>query len=335
MSTSTNHFKLGLFLLAAVALLVGALLFLGAGRMFRPQTMFETYFNESVQGLELGSTVKFRGVNVGSVRRIAFTGSQYQGALPVSERLPFILVEFALDEREVGPDLARQFREDIGDQVKRGLRARLSQQGITGVAFLELDVVEPERNPSLPFDWTPRNPHIPSMPSRLSRIFESTEKFFGKFEEVDVALVFTNVNNALVSLRRTLDNADTGAISGQVTNFLAELRATNQRLSDLLDQPGWKQLPADAAQTLATARETIAGLHAALEKADLAAVAAQATQTLRQIQTLAAGRDGEIDEILQNLASLTENLRAVSELARQYPSFLLFGQPPARKPTEP
>ncbi|HMO65548.1 MAG TPA: MlaD family protein, partial [Verrucomicrobiota bacterium] len=75
MSTSTNYFKLGVFLLAAAALLVGALLFLGAGRMFRPQVMFETYFNESVQGLELGSAVKFRGVNVGSVRRIAFTGT--------------------------------------------------------------------------------------------------------------------------------------------------------------------------------------------------------------------------------------------------------------------
>lgn len=335
MSTTTNHFKLGVFLLAAVALLVGALLFLGAGRMFRPQTMFETYFNESVQGLELGSTVKFRGVNVGSVRRIAFTGSQYQSALPASERLPYILVEFALDEREVGPDLANQFRDDTAAQVKRGLRARLSQQGITGVAFLELDVVEPERNPSLPFDWTPRTPHIPSMPSRLSRIFESTEKFFEKFDEVDVALVFTNVNHALASVRRALDHADTGAISGQATNLLAELRVTNQRLADLLAQPGLQQLPADAAQTLASARDTIASLRGQLEKADLAGVTAQATQTLRQIQSLAAGRDGEIDEILQNLAALTENLRAVSELARQYPSFLLFGQPPAPKPAKP
>lgn len=335
MSTKTNHFKLGLFLISAVLLLVVALLFFGVGRMFRPQIIFESYFDESLQGLELGSTVKFRGVTVGTVRRIAFTGAQYQSTTPIADRLPYVLVEFALDEREIGPEIARQLREDTEAQVKRGLRARLTQQGITGVSILELDIVDPERNPPLPFKWTPRNPHIPSMPSRLSRIFESTEKFFEKIEDVDVAQVLTNVNGALVALKTTLERADTGAISGQVTNFLAELRVTNQRLSDLLAQPGWKQLPADAAQTLATARDTIASLRASLEKADLAAVTAQATQTLRQIQTLAAGRDGEIDEILQNLATLTENLRAVSELARQYPSFLIFGQPPAPKPTEP
>ncbi|MBX3731103.1 MAG: MCE family protein [Verrucomicrobiae bacterium] len=335
MSTSTNHFKLGVFLLAAATLLVGALLFLGAGRMFRPQVMFETYFDESVQGLEVGSTVRFRGVSVGTVRRIAFTGAQYQSADPIAERRPYVLVEFALDEREIGPEIALQIREDTEAQVRRGLRARLTQQGITGVAILELDIVDPVRNPPLPITWTPRYPRIPSTPSRFNRIFESTEQFFEKFREVDVAVVFTNINQALVSLRQSLEGADTPAISGQFTNLLAELRVTNERLGGLLAEPAWKELPGDAAQTLAGARDAIASLREQLERADLAGVATQATQTLRQVQNLAAGRDGELDEILRNLAALMENLRAVSELARQYPSFLIFGQPPAPKPTKP
>lgn len=335
MSTQTNHFKLGVFIIAAALLLVAALLFFGAGRAFRPQQVFETYFDESVQGLEVGSRVKFRGVSIGTVRRIAFTASVYEMAKPLSERLPYVLVEVALDERETGPELGRQIGRDTPAQVKRGLRARLAQQGITGVAFLELDIVDPERNPVLPITWEPRNPHIPSTRSRLGRIFQSTEKFFEKLEGVDVALVLTNVNAALVSAKRALDRADTGAISGELTNFLAELRVTNRRLSDLLAEPGWKELPGDASRTLANARDAIGNLRDQLEKTDLVAVTAQATQTLRQIQNLAAGRDGEIDEILRNLATLTENLRALSELARKYPSFLLFGQPPQPKPSEP
>lgn len=335
MSTQTNHFKLGAFILGAGVLLVAALLFFGLFRAFRPQVLFETYFNESVQGLEVGSRVKLRGVNIGTVRRIALTASEYETDRPVAERRPYVLVEVALDERDLGPEIGRQIGQDTQAQVARGLRIRLSQLGITGVSFLELDFVDPLRNPPLEVPWPPRNPFIPSMPSRLTRIFESTENFFEKLEGVDVALVLTNVNNALVAVKTALDGADSPAISGQLTNLLAELRVTNQRLSDLLAQPGLKQLPADAAQTLATARDTIASLRGQLEKADLAGVTAQATQTLRQIQSLAAGRDGEIDEILQNLAALTENLRAVSELARQYPSFLLFGQPPAPKPAKP
>ncbi|MFN0069254.1 MAG: MlaD family protein [Limisphaerales bacterium] len=331
MSTSTNHLKLGAFILGAGALLVVALLFFGIFRAFRPQVVFETYFNESVQGLEVGSRVKLRGVTVGTVRRIALTAAEYELDRPVAERRPFVLVEVALDERDLGPEIGR----DTEAQVRRGMRIRLSQLGITGVSFLELDFVDPARNPPLAVPWTPRHPHIPSMPSRLNRLFESTEKFFQKLESVDVALVLTNVNAALVAVKSALDGADTAAISGQLTNFLAELRATNHRLADLLAQPGWKELPAEAGQTLARARETLASLQEQLEMADLASVTAQATDTLRQLQTLASGRDGEIDEILSNLAALTENLRALSELARKYPSFLLLGEPPQPKPNKP
>lgn len=335
MSTKTNHFKLGAFILGAGVLLVAALLFFGLFGAFRPKAIFETYFNESVQGLEVGSRVKLRGVNVGTVRRIALTASEYELDRPVAERRPYVLVEVALDERDLGPEIGRQIGRDTEAQVARGMRIRLSQLGITGVSFLELDFVDPQRNPPLEAPWQPRNPYIPSMPSRLTRIFESTENFFEKLEDVDVALVLTNVNRALVAVKDALDGADSPAISGQLTNLLAELRVTNRRVADLLAEPAWRQLPAEAGQTLARARETLAGLQQQIEKADLAAVAAQATQTLRQVQGLAAGRDGEIDEILQNLAALTENLRAVSELARQYPSFLLFGQPPAPKPAKP
>jgi paraquat-inducible protein B len=335
MSTRTNHFKLGAFILAAGALLVAALLFFGLGRAFRPQVVFETYFNESVQGLEVGSRVKLRGVNIGTVRRIALTAAEYESDRPVTERRPYVLVELALDERDLGPEIGRQIGRDTAAQVARGLRIRLSQLGITGVSFLELDFVDPLRNPPLEVPWEPRNSYIPSMPSRLTRIFESTENFFEKLEGVDVALVLTNVNQALVAVKAALDGADSPAVAGQLTNLLAELRVTNRRVAGLLDDPAWQQLPAEAAQTLARARETLAGLQQQLEKADLAAVTAQATQTLRQIQGLAAGRDGELDDILRNLNSLTENLRALSELARKYPSFLIFGQPPARKSAEP
>ena len=69
-TTATNHWKLGLFVLLAVVALLGALFWLGARRFHRESFAAVSYFDESVQGLDVGSPVKFRGVTVGTVAEI-------------------------------------------------------------------------------------------------------------------------------------------------------------------------------------------------------------------------------------------------------------------------
>ena len=72
-----NYFKIGLFVLAAVVLLVILLIALGAGNFGSKKIYFETYFDESVQGLSSGSTVHFRGFPIGKVERISFLWQEY------------------------------------------------------------------------------------------------------------------------------------------------------------------------------------------------------------------------------------------------------------------
>src|SRR3954469_21039526 len=93
MSAQANFFKLGLFVIAGTVALVLLLLVLGSGRWFQSKVVVETYFNESVQGLDVGSKVKCRGVNVGEVTRISFTYTKYQLDRPPDERLRYVLVE--------------------------------------------------------------------------------------------------------------------------------------------------------------------------------------------------------------------------------------------------
>src|SRR5205807_5729109 len=69
-TTATNHWKLGLFVLLAVGTMLGALFWLGARRFRRESFRAVSYFDESVQGLDVGSPVKFRGVTVGTVADI-------------------------------------------------------------------------------------------------------------------------------------------------------------------------------------------------------------------------------------------------------------------------
>jgi len=71
MSAQANFFKIGVFVIGGVLTLVLLLLVLGSGQWFQSKVAIETYLNESVQGLEVGSKVRYRGVVVGEVRRQA------------------------------------------------------------------------------------------------------------------------------------------------------------------------------------------------------------------------------------------------------------------------
>ena len=64
--------------MGAVIAGVIVLVVIGSGRWFQPKLTIESYFNESVQGLDVGSKLKYRGVVIGEVKRIGFTYNKYQ-----------------------------------------------------------------------------------------------------------------------------------------------------------------------------------------------------------------------------------------------------------------
>src|SRR5580765_6901473 len=140
MSQKANYFKLGLFVIGAIAAGIIVLIIIGSGRWFQKRVTIETYFNESVQGLDIGSKLKYRGVSIGEVTRIGFTYNKYQLDRPISQRARYILVEAQIQPKLLG---GRAGAGDLTDQVtanmeiERGLRMRLAPQGITGTSYLE------------------------------------------------------------------------------------------------------------------------------------------------------------------------------------------------------
>ena len=77
MSQQAHYFKIGVFVLGATALAVVGIIVLGAGKWFERSTTVETYFYESVQGLEIGAPVRLRGVRVGRVESIQLAREEY------------------------------------------------------------------------------------------------------------------------------------------------------------------------------------------------------------------------------------------------------------------
>src|SRR4051812_46819040 len=70
MAAPTNHWKLGLFVVVGIVMSLTTVAVLGARSLRTEVGRYVSYFDESVQGLEVGSPIKFRGVTIGTVARI-------------------------------------------------------------------------------------------------------------------------------------------------------------------------------------------------------------------------------------------------------------------------
>ena len=63
-----NPTLVGLFVLASAFLAMGTVIFVASMKLFRAEATVLVYFDESVNGLSIGSPVKFKGVPIGRNR---------------------------------------------------------------------------------------------------------------------------------------------------------------------------------------------------------------------------------------------------------------------------
>ena len=132
MKTKVSPAVVGAFVLGAFTLGVLALLFFGGVSFFHKQQRFLVYFDESIQGLNLGSPVKLRGVAVGRVVGLAI---RYDPAK--NHSVVAVVCEFdrnrITDSKGVMIDVSN--RNELQSLVDHGLRAQLGVVGLaTGLA---------------------------------------------------------------------------------------------------------------------------------------------------------------------------------------------------------
>src|SRR3954470_18051133 len=111
MAEKASYTKLGIFVVVTTVLLMAGLALLGAGAFLKHTFLAETYFPESVQGLEKGASVKLRGVTIGKVRSIELVlGRPVTEGGQVKDARGYVRVELELDadrfaDRDIAKDL--------------------------------------------------------------------------------------------------------------------------------------------------------------------------------------------------------------------------------------
>lgn len=318
--------------LVGVGLLLGFVFFLTQSRLSGTDSVMETYIRESVQGLEVGSPVRYRGVSVGRVTSIGLASAEYRrpAGEAFASAFQLVVVRFAVNLQRVGdiPSLA--------DAVKLGLRARLSSQGITGVSYIEMDFLDASANETLrTLPWVPKFPWIPAVPSTVAQVQSAAEMVMRQLQDIDFAGLFATISGLATEVRDQVKAAELARAVNEATALLADFR----RLANEADIPG---VMGEIRNTTLALRETVsspdvrnalASLSAAAQ--DLRRTAARLPATIGQIDAGVRGvrnttgdLQSDLAPVLRDLRATTANLRETTEALRRSPSQALLGAPP-------
>ncbi len=340
MSEKTNHFKLGLFVIFAVAFLVGGIVVFGSGAFEPEPFMVETYFDTSVTGLEVGGKVLLRGVPQGSVTEVTFVRDAYDLTLGSPEWFKYgsyVVVRMALYPPQHEGRTEADVERLLARMVQDGLRVRLATQGLTGIAYLDGDFLDVERYPPFEASWQPAHFYIPSAPSTFTSIGQSLDTLTKKLQAVDFGGLFREVDSLLASVMGAVKDLEIKSFREDLGQVLTDARGTIERMNDLLESPDLNATLANVSELtrnlnsqLSTGeiRSTLRNVETASE--DLPRMMSQLGKTLRKLDRLVSGESSDVAETLANLRLTSENLRELTNTVKKYPSYVLFGSPPKK-----
>jgi len=335
MASLKTKVTVGLFMLIGIVVAVVAIAWLGMSHYFEAGDLYAAYFDESVQGLDKDSPVKYRGVPVGRVVSI--------GVAPDS-----VLIEVVM---RINPGL--ELEDYIND-----ITAQLTSVSITGIVFVGLDRKREgyiDRTPKISFKS--KYPVIATEPSDIKKYMEGLEDVLKQLNAMDVEGISNRVKNTLDRLDQTVEDAKINAIS-------ASIRASLSNLEKILDLKKWHAIldtmenaadsidrfGEDAGQTVDQIKQMVSRLDKIVidNEAGVSNAIRDFQNAMENADTLMAdgseliNKSGSSISILvnhllvteQNLQSASENLNRFIEILANQPSQLIFSEPPAPRKVE-
>ena len=316
MSAPTNHWKLGLFVVLGVAVSLAVFTVLGARSMKKDSVPYKFYFDESVQGLDIGSPTKFRGVTVGTVSKI-----------DVAPDRRHVEVTSEMEVAELGRlGLIEKSGLKITILKPPDLRVQLASQGVTGVKFLLIDFYDVSAYPPPLLSFpTPEN-YIPTATSTLKSLEDAMARAGDR-----VPVVLDGLVTLIAKMNAMLVSMDVKGISEQA---LVTLNATNRLLAsiqatiDKLDAPG---ISKRTKATLDDVSATLAQINGVTTKlSHEKGLLASAQRTSEALGGVARGTSAQIEDTLRGIQEAAEAIQRVAEGLERDPDMLIKGRKKAR-----
>jgi phospholipid/cholesterol/gamma-HCH transport system substrate-binding protein len=324
MSAPTNHWKLGLFVVTGFVMTLTAVATLGARSVRTEVGLYVSYFDESVQGLDVGSPIKFRGVTIGTVGRIGIA-PDHRHVEVMSE---LVVSELGRLRINVGEGPAKR---DAPKKLAMAtdLRVQLASSGLTGVKFLQLDFFDVTDNPPpvLPFA-VPEN-YIPAAPSTMKSLEDSVMHMMSRLPEIT-----DQMSGILAKVDHIAGELDGKKIPDQIATMLA---STNQMLGEAqhkIDQIDTGKLSRQAEQSLEGLNEAVGRMNKLLAHVDgekgLLSSVMRASDAFGDTVRNADGLGAELEDALRAVQEAARSIHKLADAVEKDPDMLLKGR--ARAP---
>lgn len=300
------YFTVGLFVIIGVFIGVSLIIWVGASQYFQKGTIFVTYFDESVQGLQIDSSVKYRGVNIGRV----------------------IKISVAPDNRLVEVVMKIEF----AGNVVRDTVAKLKAAGITGIVFVELERRKSDdikRSPKI--DFPAEYPVIQSLPSDIKQIFTGVDSIIEKLKQID----FKGISDQLIGTTRAVEVFVSGdkmkRIISNMESMVANLESATDKVNDIMTEGVIEDALSEAKDAIKEARAVIARVKTEVDSLNISETTSKANRLIDNINKKVNTAATEITVTTENLRRVSETLENLMERLNADPSELIFSVPPPQK----
>jgi len=306
MAKKKMYFNVGLFVTIGILIGVSAIVWVGASKYFQEGTIFVTYFDESVQGLQIDSSVKYRGVDIGRVMKI--------GVAP--------------DNRLVEVVMKIEFKGN----VVRDTVAKLRTAGITGIVFVELERRKPEDIKLSPkIDFPTRYPVIQSLPSDIKQIFSAVDSIMENIKQID----FKGISNQLIDTTKAVEIFVGGdrmkRILSNIEYTVANLESATDKVNDIMTEGIIEDVVAEAKDAIKEAKTVILRVKTEVNSLNVAETTGKANQLIENMNKKMNTAATEITVTSENLRRVSETLENLMERLSADPSELIFSIPPTQK----
>lgn len=277
--------------------------------------------NDSLNGLNEGAPVKYRGVTIGSVKRvmIRFNQATNDYAMPVVIELQKNLLEERLGEQA---DIFTAAALD--ERIQRGLRASLQAESLlTGVLYVEIHP-GPSNAPLVYHQLKKLYPEIPSEPTSIQQLMSN-------LASLNIKSIETNVNALLLKLEDTVENVKMSELRVALTNLLDSVQrlVTSPHITNALAavQPTLEQYRLLAEKLSSRVDPLADGLTNTLAEANQALAKIRGTaDNLRLLLGPDSPLQNNLDLALQQLADAAKSISDLAEFLKQHPNALIAGR---------
>jgi phospholipid/cholesterol/gamma-HCH transport system substrate-binding protein len=306
----SSKFLIGLFVVTG--LLIGAIviIWVSASKLLMKGSTYVSYFDESVQGLQNDSAVKYRGVEIGKVDSIRVAPD-------------YRLVEVVM-------------KINLSGDLQKQTVAQLKTAGITGIVFVELDRIrEGEKTYFQTVNFKTPYPIIPSRRSEISRFLADTDKIMQNIKEIDFKGISSQLKKTTKAIEIFLAGDRTNRIMSNLESMSVNLDESVAKINKTVAEGKIDSVFQETSETLSHARQLINSTKKEIEALNFAQQTAKTEEILNTLDKRTKSITLDLQDTAEYLRTTSEYLQKFADSLNKNPSELLFSRPaPPRKPME-